>query len=204
MVIITHSVILGCMAGFLSCSGNRLFSCFIGHGAGGDSEHIADLAIFRLNLEGFTDGSLPTLKQVLRLLSSYAYLWSRESLDDFAGLFSNQSQASIPVLSQTLVVHPLTQLFFQTALRPVFEKLHTDCDLVQELTNSLIRTAPLLPVFLRQLIAGFPGKHVLFFDAFLEHFSKIGLRHFSHRCRTFFIVMRLCQSSTQLFTVRNR
>jgi ABC-type tungstate transport system substrate-binding protein len=116
------------------------------------------------------DETFLSLPSFLRLLFSYAYLWSRESLDDFQQFLSSQSPSFIPILSESLLVHPLTQIYFQTALRPVFRKLQSGGDLVQLLNDSIVTTAPLMPVFLRSLIADFPAKHVLFFDSFLRHF----------------------------------
>jgi hypothetical protein len=120
-----------------------------------------------------------SLADFLRLLFVHSYLWSRESLDGFAGFLASQDRALIPILSEAFFIHPLTQIYFQTALRPIFEKLETGADFVETIKASLVQTAPLMPAFLRRLISEFPQKHIFFFDSFLKcfltHYALFGI-----------------------------
>jgi hypothetical protein len=114
-------------------------------------------------------GLFLSLPDFLQLMSSYTYLWSCETVNAFADFLCSQNPSVLSLFSDCFMAQPLTQIYFQSALRPLFQKF-ARVNIVKLVTDALIKVASLMPSFLRRVIAKCPERHIFFFDSFLKHF----------------------------------
>jgi hypothetical protein len=86
-------------------------------------------------------------------------------------------------LCDCLIVHPLVQIYFRSALTPVFETLRGKApeDAKREVLVSLKEASPLLPLFLRKVLEGCGQPGHIFYKCFLkkvfDYFFLFGIAH---------------------------
>ncbi|KAH0787014.1 hypothetical protein GPJ56_009012 [Histomonas meleagridis] len=113
------------------------------------------------------------------LLSLFNFFWSKESIDLFLR-FVTQVEGIIETgLSQCFLVFPCVQIYFISALKPVFENFGGSDDNLQFLLDSLLKYSSLIPSYLKDYIQMNQNKSALlcnsFLKPFIEHFTLFGI-----------------------------
>jgi hypothetical protein len=132
-----------------------------------------------------SDGGMLSLNSFVCVLSLFNFIWSREWSEQFAQLIIRSPANVVPKLCDCLLVHPLTQVFFRSALTGAFEVLRgkPSSEATKLILTSLVRSSPLLPPFIRRVLQR-SGQHppgALFHRCFLrkalEYFYIFGVAH---------------------------
>lgn len=130
------------------------------------------------------------IETFLLILTLFNFFWSRESSDLFTNFVKELEPNDSLKFIKCLIIHPSIQMFFITALKPIFYQISNsnesqNLDLKQALLDSLIEFSPLIPSFLKTIFAELtmPSEekpkvfYELFLHNFLMNFSAFGIFH---------------------------
>lgn len=108
----------------------------------------------------------------LAISALYHYLWSKEDMDAFSDLLSKIKDPFNKILARIFLVSPHTQIYFQSVLRPIFEKIESESEdsIHEEIISNLKLFAPIFPIQIRKFLNSTENSTSIFWDAFLSPF----------------------------------
>lgn len=131
--------------------------------------------------------SIP-IEAFLLILTLFNFFWSQESSDLFTYFIKDLDPKNAIKYIQCLIVHPSIQMYFISALRPIFNQIskihdYQNENMKQALLDSLLEFSPLIPNFLKTIFAGLDisddEKSKVFYETFLRNylvnFSAFGI-----------------------------
>lgn len=101
------------------------------------------------------------------ILSVFNFCWSKESIDQFLDFISNLNDELKAKMSLCFLVSPCVQIFFISALKPIFETLNNGVGCA-EVLESLKKYSALIPDYLKTYINNFRNKSKFFYNSFLK------------------------------------
>jgi hypothetical protein len=122
-------------------------------------------------LQRYADNDSPLpLNGFVCVLALFNFCWSRESADQFSQCISSSQPRIVRKLCECLLVHPLTHVYFRSALTAVFEALpgKSGAEAKTLILEALADNSPLLPPFIRRLLLADGGCGKLFYECFLK------------------------------------
>ncbi|KAK8893566.1 hypothetical protein M9Y10_021989 [Tritrichomonas musculus] len=139
--------------------------------------------------------SLP-LESFLLVLTLFNFFWSNESSDLFTNFILKLESKDVLKFLQCLIIHPSIQIYFTSALKPIFYLMSSidsnqNIDLNKALLDSLLEFSPLIPAFFKNIFSELKlsneEKSKIFYETFLRNyltnFSAFGI--FSSEIRIF-------------------
>lgn len=118
----------------------------------------------------------------LEILSSLNYLWSEEMATKFCNFFLTLNENQMIQYSQCFLIQPNLQIYFKTALRPIFiQILNNEHDLLPKLLDSLSKFSVLIPIFFIKVLQKSNSKERLFYDLlikFITHYDLFGIANY--------------------------
>jgi len=126
------------------------------------------------------DDSVDSLESFLFMLSVFGFCWCEEECMSFTELLINSDEDIAKNMCLCLITNPMTQLFFVSALKPLFNSFESETieKLELVLLSSIREFGPIMPLYLRKLFLKYPK---LFWDQFLllffDNYSLFGLYH---------------------------
>lgn len=131
-----------------------------------------------------------TIESFLLILTLFNFFWCQESSDLFTNFINELDPKDSMKFIQCLIIHPSIQMYFITALKPIFYQIQNahesqNQNMNQALLDSLIEFSPLIPNFMKSIFKDLKipneEKPKLFYEIFLRNFilnfSTFGIFH---------------------------
>lgn len=121
------------------------------------------------------------LSRFVYLLSLFCYLYSNEMATLFVDFFLQVNSEKIEAFTQCFLVNPSIQIYFKTALKPIFTQLRKSQrkeQLFKTLIDSLAMFSPLIPKFFIRLLRKSEFRSLIFYKllkAFLSFYDAFGI-----------------------------
>lgn len=121
------------------------------------------------------------LPRFIYLLSLFCYLYSNEMASLFVDFFLQINSEKIEAFTQCFLVNPSIQIYFKTALKPIFtqfRKSQRKEPLFKTLLDSLSMFSPLIPKFFIKLLKKSEFRSLIFYrilKTFLSFFDAFGI-----------------------------